>query len=363
MSEGRIAILGAGAWGSTLAITLVRAGRPVALWAHRPEHAAALAAERVNARYLPGHPFPAGLAVTGDLSAAVAGAPLVLVVVPSQAVRTVARQLAPLLPSGAIIISGAKGLEVETRLRLTAVIAQEAPAATGRIGALSGPNLAGEIAAGQPATSVVAAADPAVAIEARDRLMTPMLRLYTSADVIGVELAGALKNIIALVSGIADGLGAGDNAKAAFMTRGLAEIARLGVAAGAHPLTFAGLAGIGDLIATCASPLSRNRRVGERLASGQSLEAIIAELGHVAEGVATTRAARQLAADLGVEMPITEQLYQVLFAGKPIAAAIQALLARDPRPEMDERLWGGRVGGHATATGGQPAGHALDPTA
>jgi glycerol-3-phosphate dehydrogenase (NAD(P)+) len=254
-------------------------------------------------------------------------------------------------------------LEVETRLRLTAVIAQETPTATGRIGALSGPNLAGEIAAGQPATSVVAAADPAVAIEARDRLMTPMLRLYTSADVIGVELAGALKNIIALVSGIADGLGAGDNAKAAFMTRGLAEIARLGVAAGAHPLTFTGLAGVGDLIATCASPLSRNRRVGERLASGQSLEAIIAELGHVAEGVATTRAARQLAADLGVEMPITEQLYQVLFAGKPIAAAVQALLARDPRPEMDERLWGGRVGGDATATGGQPAGHALDPTA
>jgi glycerol-3-phosphate dehydrogenase (NAD(P)+) len=266
----------------------------------------------------------------------VAGAALVLMAVPSQAVRATARALAPSLEASTLVISCAKGLEVETRLRLSAVIAQEAPPAAGRLGALSGPNLANEIAAGHPATTVIAATDPAVAVAARAALMTPTLRVYTSSDLVGVELAGALKNIIALGAGIADGLGAGDNAKAAFMTRGLAEIARLGVAAGAHPLTFAGLAGVGDLIATCASPLSRNRRVGERLARGQPLETIMRELGHVAEGVATTRAARQLAADLGVELPITEQLYQVLFAGKPVAAAIHDLMTREPRPELDD---------------------------
>jgi glycerol-3-phosphate dehydrogenase (NAD(P)+) len=341
MTNGPIAILGAGAWGTTLAITLARAGRPVTLWAHRPAHAAALVAEGENRRYLPGHRLPPAVAVTADLAAAVAGAALVLMVVPSQAVRATARQLGPALPPAAIIISCAKGLEVETHLRLSAVIAQEIPAAAGRVGALSGPNLAGEIAGGQPASSVVAAADPAVATAARDLLMTPALRLYTSTDLVGVELAGALKNIIALGAGISDGLGAGDNAKAAFITRGLAEIARLGVAAGAHPLTFAGLAGVGDLIATCASRLSRNRTVGERLARGQPLATIVRELGHVAEGITTTRAARQLAAGLGVEMPITEQLYQVLFAGKPLADAIQALLTRDPRPELDEALSGG----------------------
>ena len=331
----RIAVLGAGSWGTTLAILLAAAGRAVTLWAHRPAAAAALAAARENTRYLPGHPFPPGLAVTGDIAAAVDGARLVLIAVPSQAVRATARLVAPLLPVDAIVISCAKGLEVGTYLRLSAVIAQEAPAAAGRVGALSGPNLAREIAAGQPATTVVAAADPAVAVAARTLLMTPTFRIYTSTDLIGVELGGALKNIIALGAGIADGLGAGDNAKAAFITRGLAEMARLGVAAGAHPLTFAGLAGVGDLIATCASPLSRNRRVGERLARGEQLEAIIADLGQVAEGVTTTRAAGELAAALGVELPIAQQLYQVLFAGKPVAAAIHDLMTREPRDELE----------------------------
>jgi glycerol-3-phosphate dehydrogenase (NAD(P)+) len=331
-----IAVLGAGAWGTTLALAQARAGRVVTLWAHRPDHAAALAATRINERYLPGYRLPAAVTVTADLPVAVGGAAGVLMVVPSQAVRATAALLAPHLPPAALVVSCAKGLEIDTRLRPSAVIAQAAPAATGRLAALSGPNLAGEIAAGQPASSVIAAADPAVAAAARALLMTPALRLYTSADLIGVELAGALKNIVALVAGISDGLRMGDNAKAGLMTRGLAEIARLGVAAGAHPLTFAGLAGVGDLIATCASPLSRNRTVGERLARGQPLATIVAELGHVAEGVTTTRVARALAAELGVEMPITEQLAQVLFEGKPLAEAAQALLARDPRAELDE---------------------------
>lgn len=335
-SSPPIAVLGAGAWGTTLAIALARASRAVTLWAHRPDHAAALATTRINERYLPGYSLPPAVVVTADSAAAVAGAAVVLLVVPSQAVRATAALIAPHLPPAAIVVSCAKGLEIDTRLRLSAVIAEVAPAAAGRLAALSGPNLAGEIAAGRPASSVIAATDPAVARAARDRLLTPLLRLYTSPDVIGVELAGALKNIIALVAGISDGLGMGDNAKAGIMTRGLAEIARLGVAAGAHPLTFAGLAGVGDLIATCASPLSRNRTVGERLARGQPLATIVTELGHVAEGVTTTRVARALAAELGVEMPITEQLYQVLYAGKPLTEAVQALLARDPRAELDD---------------------------
>ena len=335
MSSRTIAILGAGAWGTTLSILLGRAGRPVSLWAHRAEHAAALAASRQNARYLPGQALPPTVTVTSDLPAAVSQADLALMVVPSQAARETARQLASCLPAEAPIISCAKGLEVDTCQRLSSVIAEEIPAAANRVGALSGPNLAREIAAGHPATSVIAATDAAVAVAARDRLMTPTFRLYTSGDLIGVELGGALKNIIALGAGMADGLGAGDNAKAAFITRGLAEIARLGVAAGANPLTFAGLAGLGDLIATCASPLSRNRQVGERLARGAPLETVVLELGQVAEGVTTTRAARQLALDLGVEMPITAQMYQVLFEGKPIAAAIHDLMTREPRRELD----------------------------
>jgi glycerol-3-phosphate dehydrogenase (NAD(P)+) len=335
MPSAPIAVLGAGVWGTTLALVLARAGQAVTLWAHRTDHAAALASARENARYLPGYPFPPALTITADPAVAVATARLVLMVVPSQTVRATTRLVAPLLPPDAIIISCAKGLEVDSHLRLSTVIGQEAPDWAGRVSVLSGPNLAAEIAAGHPATSVVAASDPAVAAAARACLMTPTLRIYTSTDLIGVELCGALKNIIALGAGISDGLGAGDNAKAAFITRGLAEIARLGVAAGAHPLTFAGLAGVGDLIATCASPLSRNRRVGERLARGQPLATIIADLGQVAEGVTTTRAARQMAADLGVEMPITEQLYHVLFAGKPVRAAIGELMTREPRDEMD----------------------------
>lgn len=330
-----VAVLGAGSWGTTLALLLARAGRPVRLWAHRPAWAAALAAARENTRYLPGHLFPPGLTVTGEIATAVGGARLVLLVVPSTAVRATARLAAPHLAGEAVVISCAKGLEIGRNLRLSVVIAQEMPAAAGRVGALSGPNLAREIAAGQPATSVVAAADPAVAVAARTLLMTPTFRLYTSSDVVGVELGGALKNIIALGAGIADGLGAGDNAKAAFITRGLAEIARLGVAAGAHPLTFAGLAGVGDLIATCASPLSRNRQVGERLARGERLEAIIADLGQVAEGITTTRAACELAATLGVELPIAGELARVLFEGKPVAAAIHDLMTREPRDELD----------------------------
>lgn len=338
-SHRPVAVLGAGAWGTTLALMLARADRSVRLWAHHPDHATALQATRQNERYLPGHTLPPQILITSDLGVAVTGAGLVLLVVPSAAVRTTARQLRHWLPPAVPVVNCAKGLEEASNQRLSRVIVAEIPELADHIGVLSGPNLAAEIVAGRPATSVVATINPAVAVTARGYLMTPTLRIYTSDDLVGVELCGALKNVIALGAGISDGLGMGDNAKAAFLTRGLAEMLRLGVAAGARPLTFAGLAGIGDLIATCASPLSRNRRVGERLARGQSLSTIMAELGHVAEGVATTRAASRLAAELGVTMPITEQLNLILFEGKPVERAIQDLMAREPRPELDEPLF------------------------
>jgi glycerol-3-phosphate dehydrogenase (NAD(P)+) len=208
------------------------------------------------------------------------------------------------------------------------------PGAASRVCALSGPNLAGEVAADKPATTVVAGHDLAAAELARDLLIGPQFRCYTNGDVVGVEMGGALKNIIAIGAGMADGLGAGDNAKAAFMTRGVAEVARLGVAAGANPLTFAGLAGLGDLVATCASPLSRNRRVGAELARGRSLPEIQAGMSQVAEGVFTTRAARELGTRLGVEMPITDQMHAILFEGKSPLAAIADLMRREPKHEL-----------------------------
>jgi glycerol-3-phosphate dehydrogenase (NAD(P)+) len=259
---------------------------------------------------------------------------LLVVAVPSQAMRESAAKLSPFV-GDAIVVSAAKGLERGTFKRMTEVLSEELPvAASGRICALSGPNLAREIAAGKPAVTVVACADLAPAERVQDLLMSPQFRCYTNEDVIGVEMAGALKNIVAIGAGMADGLDAGDNAKAAFLTRGIAEIARLGIAVGAQPLTFAGLAGLGDLVATCASSLSRNHRVGAELAKGRPLAAILAEMKQVAEGVTTTEVARELGRRLGVPMPITEQTYSVLFEGKSPLAAISALMGREPKHEL-----------------------------
>ena len=332
--ESRLAVVGTGSWGVVLACHVATLGHPVTLLARSAEEAASLRAAGFSSR-LPDVRFPTALTITADATA-LSRAPIVLLVVPAQTMRENVRRLAPHMRGEQVLVSASKGLEIGSALRMSEVIAQEAahlPAE--RICALSGPNLAKEVAARKPSLSVVAgrALEAAEAVQAL--FTAPHFRLYTSADVAGVELAGALKNVIALGAGMCDGLGAGDNAKAALITRGLAEMARLGKAVGAEPLTFSGLAGIGDLVATCTSPLSRNRTTGERLAQGKSLAQIQEELRQVAEGVPTTRAVRELARRHRVEMPIADLMHEVLFNNLPILQAGMTLMQRDPKREME----------------------------
>ncbi|MBI4203109.1 MAG: NAD(P)-dependent glycerol-3-phosphate dehydrogenase [Chloroflexi bacterium] len=330
----RAVVAGTTSWGTTLAIHLAKLGHQVTLWARTGEEAHRLTADGENRRFLPGFPFPASLRVTASTEEAFGDTQLVVIVVPSKSLRQNAQRVRDALYSDAIVVTATKGLEMTTGMRMTQVLQQELPASlAGRICALSGPNLSGEVARGLPASTVVACKDEEVAREVQHAFMSPQLRVYTNTDVVGVELAGALKNVIALGAGIGDGLGYGNNSKAAFITRGLAEITRLGVAAGANPLTFAGLAGLGDLIATAASPLSRNRHVGEQLAKGRRLGEILAGMTNVAEGVDTTAAAMRLSRDLGVEMPITKATYSVLFEGLTPQEAVAALMERAPQAE------------------------------
>lgn len=327
-------VIGTTSWGTTLAIITARQGHRVTLWARTPEEAKQLQHDRENKRFLPGFPFPPSLRVTASEKDAFGQAQLVILAVPSKSARANVQRLRDVLPHDALVVSATKGLEVSTGLRISQVLQEELPESLhSRICVLSGPNLSTEIARGQPASTVVASADSRAALAAQEALMTPLFRVYTSSDVIGVELAGALKNIIALGAGIGDGLGYGNNSKAAFITRGLAEITRLGVAAGASPLTFAGLAGMGDLIATAASPLSRNRHVGEQLAKGRPMKEILASMQNVAEGVDTTAAAVKMANKLGVEMPITQAAYRILFEGLDPRQAVAELMGRAPQPE------------------------------
>ncbi|HEX9037333.1 MAG TPA: NAD(P)H-dependent glycerol-3-phosphate dehydrogenase [Ktedonobacterales bacterium] len=334
-----IAVIGSGAWGTTLARLMttapqnVAAGVRVTLWEHSPERAAETERVRENRAFLPGVALPDGLRVTADLGAALAGAEFVVMVTPAQRMREQARLVAPLLAPGALVVSASKGLEVGSHLRMTQTLAEELPAGV-ILAALSGPNLAGEVARGLPTGSVVACADREAAVRARAILSAPTFRVYSSDDLVGVELGGAFKNVIALGVGVNDGLGYGDNAKATFMTRGLAEMSRLALAAGANPLTLAGLAGLGDLIATCSSPLSRNRTLGLELAAGKTLEEALAGRKAVTEGVATSRAALELAENLGVELPITQQVAEVLFSGKPVREAVASLMERDLKREL-----------------------------
>jgi glycerol-3-phosphate dehydrogenase (NAD(P)+) len=332
----RVAVIGTGSWGTTLAVLLTQKGLPVALWARTPEEAQRLQDARENRDFVPGLPFPPGLVVTSALDRALERAALVLMVVPAQTMRENARRVRDFVPRDAVVLSGAKGLEIGAWRRMSEVLAEELPPALySKIAVLSGPNLFREIANGLPTASVVAAHDLDTARFAQDLMMLPRFRLYTHQDVIGVELGGALKNIIALAAGAVEGFGFGDNAKAMVLTRGLAEMARLAVAAGANPMTLAGLAGMGDLIATCASPHSRNHQVGQRLARGEKIEAIRASTKMVAEGVPTTRAAMQMAQQLGVEMPIATQVHAVLFENKDPRQAVMDLMARSAKHELD----------------------------
>lgn len=333
-SPSPVAVVGATTWGTTLAVLAARGGAPVRLLCRTDAEAEALRRAGVHARRLPDVPFPPALSLEHDPATALRDASLVIVAVPSDRFRQNLKRIAPHLPGDAVVLSVTKGLELPAGLRMSEVMAQELPAhPPGRFAVLSGPNLAGEIIGGKPALTVVASGNEESSRLAQDTLMSPTFRVYTSDDVVGVELGGSLKNIIALAAGIADGLDAGDNAKAALVTRGLNEIGRLGIAAGAELLTFAGLAGLGDVMATCSSPLSRNRRVGEELARGRQLPDILADMGAVAEGINTTVAALEIAERLDVDMPITRLMSQVLFEGLPAADCIPVLMERPPRSE------------------------------
>ena len=329
-----VGVIGSGAWGTTLARLLAGKGIETTLWEHQPERARAMQEQRENTLFLPGFRFPASLRVTADIAQATRAQEMLLLVTPSQRLRENLRLLAPTLGPGTLLVNCSKGIEISTLKRMSEIICEELPNVHQRLASLSGPNLSREVADEKPTAAVVASNTPEVALRARALLTTEHFRVYNSDDVVGVELGGALKNIIAIGAGFNDGMGFGENAKAAFITRGLAEISRLGIAAGANPLTFAGLAGIGDLIATCASPLSRNQQLGRRLAAGEKLDEILASTHSVAEGVSTTRAALKFAERYGVEMPITRQLSLVLFEGLDPHKAVPELMMRDPKHEL-----------------------------
>ncbi len=310
----KAAIIGNGTWGTALGIMLARKGNRVKLWTRTEEEAVKLNETRENDCFLPGFRFPIRLLATSSMEETFHGAELVILAVPAQSMRQNVRQVRHLLSDSMIIMSVSKGLEVGSGKRMSRVIAEEIdPRLQPNICVLSGPNIAQETAQGLHSVAVVAAQDTAVAERARQLLSSKYFCVFTSSDVAGVELGGALKNVIALGAGIADGLGYGNNAKAAFITRGLVEVIALGTVLGANPLTFVGLACLGDVIATSFSPFSRNRYVGEELAKGRSLKEIMDSMPHVAEGISTTIAARKLAHKAGIDMPIIEQVYKVIY--------------------------------------------------
>lgn len=334
--EYKIAVVGAGSWGTALAVLLAKKGFRVSFWARRQEQVAEMRLKRENPEYLPGVVLPTNVLPTADLSEAVEAATLVVLSVPSHAIRQVAREVKKLLKSESILVNVAKGLELETNLRLSQVLEEEG---IENFAVLSGPSHAEEVGRGQPTTVVASSPRQVIAEKVQEFFMESSFRVYTNPDLTGVELGGALKNIIALATGMSDGLGFGDNTRAALMTRGMAEIARLGVALGANPLTFSGLTGMGDLIVTCTSMFSRNRRAGIQLGQGKPLKEVLAGMGMVVEGVKTTKAARELGRQHGISLPITEEVYQVLYAAKPASACVAALMGRPRTKEIEGLDW------------------------
>jgi len=332
-SGEQIAVIGDGGWGTALALSLDSAGHSVTVWSPFPEYLRDLQTHRENRLYLPGIPLPPGLRWTADPAAAVAEASVVVLAVPTQYFRATVRRFAGRIPACARIVSVAKGLDSETLDRMSRVAEIELHRES--VAALSGPSLADEVARGIPTAVVIAAREARLARALQAVFNTPRLRVYTSDDVIGVELGGALKNVIALAVGASDGLGFGSNTRAALITRGLAEITRLGVALGAHSATFAGLSGLGDLIVTCTSALSRNHAVGERLGRGETLADILAGMKQVAEGVPNSRTALQLAQSAQVDTPILRAVHAVLFDGLSPRQAVTDLMGREARPERD----------------------------
>jgi glycerol-3-phosphate dehydrogenase (NAD(P)+) len=331
----RAAVIGAGSWGTAVAAILTE-NADVVLWARDPELAAGIDDTHANDRYLEGITLPHTLRATADLAAACRGADVVVMGVPSHGFRTVLSDVAGLIANDTPVVSLSKGVEQGTHLRMTQVVADVLSShARECIGVLTGPNLAREVAEGQPTASVIAVPDAETAARLQRLFMARAFRVYTNPDVVGCEIAGALKNVIAIAAGIAAGLGYGDNTKAALITRGLAELARLGVALGGEPLTFSGLAGMGDLVATCTSDKSRNRRVGVELGRGRKLDDIVAETNMVAEGVKSTGAVLELAAQHGVDMPIASLVAAVLYEGEAPADLVPALMLREAKAELD----------------------------
>jgi glycerol-3-phosphate dehydrogenase (NAD(P)+) len=331
----RLAVIGAGSWGTTVAALGARNATHVSLWARRPELADALNSSGQNPDYV--HGLVLGPVVaTARLDEALDGADVVALAVPSHGLRSVLVAAAPFVSSEALLLSLAKGLEQGSLKRMTEVVADVLPGHDGgRIGVLTGPNIATEVAAGMPTASVVAMSDEEAAAAIQRLFMTDTFRVYTNPDVVGCEIAGVVKNVVALAAGIAQGLGVGDNARAALITRGLAELTRFGLALGGNPLSFLGLAGIGDIVVTCTSPRSRNRHVGEALGRGRPLADVLAEMTMVAEGVRSTAAVLERAAASGVEMPIAEQVQAVLDGARTPAAAVASLMMREAKSELE----------------------------
>jgi glycerol-3-phosphate dehydrogenase (NAD(P)+) len=329
----RVAVLGSGSWGTSFSMVLADAGNDVVLWARRPELADAISTKHENPDYLPGIELPAGIDATADPEKALDGAGIVVLAVPSQRLRENLVQWAPLVPDDAVLVSLMKGIELSTTKRMSEVVREVTGASDDRVAVVSGPNLAREIAQRQPAASVVACVDEDVAARIQAACHTPYFRPYTNNDVVGTELGGAVKNVIALAIGMAHGMGLGDNAKASVITRGLAETTRLGVALGADPYTFSGLAGLGDLVATCLSPLSRNRTFGEKLGQGLTLDEILASTRQVAEGVKSCESIHELARQHDVEMPIVEHVVAIVHDGMAPAEVVRSMMSRSAKPE------------------------------
>ncbi len=329
----RTAVMGAGSWGTTFSKLLRDAGGDVVLWGRRPEVVEAVNERHENPDYLPGVTLPVGVRATLDPAEALKGADFVALAVPAQTLRRNLGGWLPHLPPDAVFVSLMKGVEIGTSLRMSEVICQVAEIPQERVGVFCGPNLAREIAGGEPGAAVAACVDESVARRLQSATMTPYFRVYTSTDMVGCELGGAVKNIVALCVGMSVGLGFGASTQALLITRGLAEIARLGAALGADEHTFAGLAGMGDLVGTCISPLSRNRTFGENLGRGMTLDQVIAVTKQTAEGVKSSEAVLELARKHNVEMPITEAVTAVLHHGMPIKEAAISLISRSPKPE------------------------------
>jgi len=332
----RIAVLGAGSWGTALAEHLASKGLSVRLWVRKRELAEQIARTRENPRYLPGIKLPPSVSPTSDLREALADADLVLFVVPSHGLRDLAREVAPLLNPHALIVTATKGIENESLMLMTQVLRAGLGAAVEpRLSALGGPSFAKEVALGLPSAVSIASSHEATALAVQALLASDRFRVYSTDDVVGVELGGALKNVIAIAAGAADGLGFGHNARAGLITRGIAEITRLATQLGAHPQTLAGLSGMGDLVLTCTGDLSRNRMVGIELGRGRTLTEVLSNMSMVAEGVRTAKSAYELARREGVDMPITTEVYKSLYEGKSPISAVESLMGRALRAERD----------------------------